>query len=303
MPAPTLLAANPHLLGVVLMVIATALFGVMDGLVKWLSADYPTVQIMFFRSAFALIPAVIMVRRGPGFGALRTRRLKAHMIRSCFGVAAMLCFFYSYRAMPLADVTAISFAAPFIIALLSVWLLKEKVGPHRWAAIAIGFIGMLVIVQPGQSGAILSHASLIVVLGTLLYALAMIQIRQMGQHEPSAVVAFYFAATCTTITALALPWNWVMPKESDLLLLCATGIAGGVAQLFMSRAYALAPAALVAPIDYTHLIWSVALGWFIWGDFPALSTWAGAAIIIASGLYILYRETVKRVETAPRWSE
>lgn len=300
---PSVLAANPHLHGVMLMVIATALFGIMDGLVKWLSAGYPTIQIMFFRSAFALIPALIMVRHGPGFVALRTRRLKAHLIRSFFGVAAMLCFFISYREMPLADVTAISFAAPFIIALLSVWLLKERVGPHRWAAIVLGFIGMLVIVQPGQSGAILNHASLVVVLGTLLYALAMIQIRHMGQHEPSAVVAFYFAATCSVVTALALPWNWVTPTGVDFLLLCATGLAGGVAQLFMSRAYALAPAALVAPIDYTHLLWSVALGWFVWGDFPALSTWAGSAIIIASGLYILYRETVKRVETAPRWSE
>jgi len=297
-------------LGIAYILAAVSLFGVMDALVKWLAASYPTVQIMFFRSLCALPPILLMVLRGAGLGAntlgnaqvmLRTRQPWGHALRSVFGCGAMLLFFYSYKFLPLAEVTAIAFAAPIFIACLSVWLLQERVGVHRWSAIVVGFIGMLVIVRPGAG--LLESAALIVVAATLLYALAIIQIRKLSRSEPSTTIAFWFTAFCTVITGLVLPFFWVTPDSLDLLLLVTTGLIGGAAQLCMTRAYGLAPAAVVAPFDYVHLLWAVAIGWYVWGDFPDSVTWIGSAIVIASGLYILYRETVKRAPVPPLVTE
>lgn len=302
MPVAPYVRSQPNIpLGIGYMVFAVSCFGVMDALVKWLTAGYPTLQIMFFRSLCAFPPILVMVARGGGFGLLRTRRLTAHGMRSAFGLAAMFGFFYSYSFMPLADVTAISFSGPIFIAFLSIWLLREKVGVHRWSAIVVGFVGMLVIIRPGVG--MLQSGAFIVVAATMLYALAMIQIRKLSESEPSTAIAFYFTAFCTLATGLALPFVWVTPAWGDLPLLLGVGLLGGTAQLFMTRAYALAPASVAAPFDYTHLIWSVALGWYLWGDFPDAQTWLGCAIVVASGLYILYRETVRRQPVPKIWTE
>lgn len=290
-------------IGIGFMVLAAAIFGLMDAVVKWLSPRYPTPQIMFFRSLFAFPPILFMIwRGGRGWADLHTRRIAGHGLRSVYGCLAMLCFFYAYRSMPLAEVTAIAFSAPIFIAVLSVWLLGERVGLHRWSAIVVGFIGMLVILRPGQGigqGAeqgFMQGGSLLVVLATLLYALAMIQIRKLSATETTNGTAFYFTAFCTLYTGLALPWFWVTPSLADLPLLIAVGLLGGMAQLCMTRAFARAPASVVAPFDYTHLLWSVLFGWYLFGDFPDAQTWIGAAIVVASGLYILYRETMRRAQ-------
>ncbi|MBX3453415.1 DMT family transporter [Ferrovibrio sp.] len=288
---------NQTALGIGLMVLAAAVFGMMDALVKWLTAGYSTVQIMFFRSVFAFPPILMLLWRNHGMAGLRTQNFIGHGLRSIYGCLAMLCFFSAYATMPLADVTAIAFAAPVFIACLSVWLLGERVGLHRWSAIVVGFLGMLVILRPA---ALLSgHASpglLLAAAGTLLYSLAMIQIRKLTRHEASPTIAFYFTAFCTLYTGLALPWFWTTPDLADLGLLIAVGLLGGMAQLLMTRAFSLAAVSVVAPFDYTHLLWSVLLGWYLFGDFPDLQTWIGSAIVVASGLYILYRETVRRRE-------
>jgi drug/metabolite transporter (DMT)-like permease len=284
-------------LGIGYILMAVSLFGIMDALVKWLAASYPTVQIMFFRSLCAFPPILVMVLHSAGslpnaVQLLKTRRPFGHGLRSLCGCSAMLLFFYSYQFLPLAEVTAIAFAAPIFIACLSVWLLQERVGLHRWSAIVVGFVGMLVIIRPGAGT--METAALIVVGATALYSLSIIQIRRLSRSEPAGTIAFWFSGFCAVLTGLALPFFWVTPSWSDLLLLVATGLIGGLAQLFMTRAYGLAPAAVVAPFDYTHLLWSVGIGWYVWGDFPDVQTWIGCAIVIASGLYILYRETVKR---------
>lgn len=295
--SPRRLSSTPT--GIGYMVLAVSLFGVMDALVKWLVlAGYPTVQVMFFRSLCAFPPILAMVAHGPaGFSVLRTRRISDHGLRSAFGCGAMLGFFFAYGFMPLADVTAIAFSGPIFIAVLSIWLLREKVGLHRWSAIVVGFLGMMIIVRPGHG--MLQSGALVVVGATALYALAMIQIRKLSDTEPSTTIAFYFTAFCTLFTGLALPWFWVTPAWGDLPLLLAVGLLGGLAQLFMTRAYSMAPASAVAPFDYTHLLWAVLFGWYLWGDFPDLQTWIGCAIVVASGLYILYRETLRR-QPVPR---
>ncbi len=302
MPPASFVPSQPNIpLGIGYMVFAVSCFGIMDALVKWLTAGYPTLQIMFFRSLCAFPPILAMVLRGGGLGLLRTRRLVAHGLRSAFGLAAMFGFFFSYSFMPLADVTAISFSGPIFIAFLSIWLLREKVGVHRWSAIVVGFVGMLVIIRPGAG--MLQSGALVVVLATLLYALAMIQIRKLSDTEPATAIAFYFTAFCTLATGLALPFVWVTPALRDLPLLIGVGLLGGTAQLFMTRAYGLAPASVAAPFDYTHLLWSVLFGWYLWGDFPDAQTWIGCVIVVASGLYILYRETVRRQPVPKIWTE
>lgn len=283
------------LMGILLMCCAAALFGIMDGVVKSLSATYTTVQVIFARSFFAFIPVLLMTwRNGRGFADLRTTQLAGHAARSTYGAVAMVFFFYSYHVMPLADVTAIGFVAPIFIAVLSVWLLGEHVGIHRWSAIVVGFIGMLFIVRPVQVITGVAPESLYVVAGTLLYAMAAIQIRKLAATESSTAIAFYFSLFCSVYMGLALPWFWVTPSWDDIVPIVGVGILGGTAQLLMTRAFALAPVSIIAPFDYTHLIWSVLLGWYFWGDFPDLATWTGSAIVIASGLYIVYRETVVR---------
>lgn len=299
--APLLPASSPQtLLGIGYMVLAVSLFGVMDAVVKWLTAAYPTPQIMFCRSLFAFPPILWIVWRRGGFGQLRTHRIVGHGLRSLYGCVAMFGFFHAYRTLPLADVTAIAFAAPIFIALLSVVILREKVGKHRWAAIFVGFLGMLLIVRPGAG---ISEGTLLVVAATALYALAMIQIRLLSAGETAASIAFYFTLFCTIVTGAMMPWLWVAPDGVGWIGLVAVGLFGGLAQLLMTRAYGMAPASVVAPFDYTHLLWSVAIGWYVWGDFPDAYTWAGSAVVIASGLYILYRETVRHREATPRWSE
>lgn len=289
-------------LGIGYMLMAVSLFGIMDALVKWLGASYPTVQIMFFRSFCAFPPILLMVLRAPGsFEVLRPSSVSGLMIRSVFGCISMALFFYAYQFLSLADVTAISFAAPIFIACMSVWLLQERVGLHRWSAIIVGFIGMLVILRPGEG--MLQSGALIVVGATLFYALAIIQIRKLSRTEPSTSIAFWYAAFCSVVTGLLLPFYWVTPDAEGLALLVVTGLIGGGAQLFMTRAYSLAPASVAAPFDYTHLIWSVVIGWYVWGDFPDIHTWIGCAIVVASGLYILYRETVKRAPVPPLVTE
>lgn len=293
-------------LGIGYMLMAVSLFGVMDALVKWLGAGYPTVQIMFFRSFCAFPPILVMVLRAGGgprnvWAVLRPSSVTGLMIRSVFGCISMALFFYAYQFLSLADVTAISFAAPIFIACMSVWLLQERVGVHRWSAIIVGFIGMLVILRPGEG--MLTSGALIVVAATLFYALAIIQIRKLSRTEPATSIAFWYAAFCTVVTGLLLPFVWVTPTLGDLALLVTTGLIGGCAQLFMTRAYGLAPASVAAPFDYTHLIWSVAIGWYIWGDFPDIHTWIGCAIVVASGLYILWRETVTHTPVPPLVTE
>ena len=291
-------------LGIGYMLMAVSLFGCMDVLVKWLGGGYPTLQIMFCRSLFAMLPTLLMVLRDPaGFGALRTRQPLGHASRSLLGLGAMFGFFHAFSFMPLADVTAISFSAPVFIAGLSVLLLRETVGWHRWSAIVVGFVGMLVILRPnvGEAGAgMLQSGALVVVAATAFYALAMIQIRVLARTERTVTITFWFTLSLLLLTGIAMPWFWVTPRSwTDLLLLALVGLFGGSAQLLMTRAYSIAPAAVVAPFDYTHLLWAVLFGWYLWGDFPDLQTWIGCAIVIASGLYILYRETVRRVPVPP----
>lgn len=287
-PAPST-AARPFV-GIGLLLAAVLVFSVMDVLIKWLSAGYPTIQIIFFRGACAFIPLSLFIARQGGLSALRTSRPFGHVLRCLIGVSSMVLGFWALAVLPLADVIAIGFAGPIFLTALSVPLLGETVGWRRWSAVIAGFIGVVVMVRPGAG--VFQPEALIPVGGAIGYAFAMVLVRKLTATETIAAIVFYFTVTATAISGAILPFYWVTPTWPDLGLLIAVGLCGGVAQLLMTRAFKLAPASLIAPFEYSAMIWAVTFGWVIWRELPDAAIWTGSAIVIASGLYILHRETV-----------
>lgn len=274
--------------GIVFMLLAVGLFAVMDALVKWLGTTYPTMQLVFFRSLFALVPLAVLVFRSGSLAALKTRNPLGHALRAFYGITALSLFFYAYVHMPLADVIAISFAAPIFVTALAVPLLGEKVGRRRWSAILVGFAGVVVMVRP-DSG-VFDRIALIALSGTVLYALVMVSLRKLSRTESSAAIVLYYSLTSTVVAGAFMPFQWVAPDPEGWVLLIALGLIGGLGQIAMTNAFRFADVSVVAPFDYTAMIWAALLGYFIWGDVPGANIWTGVAIVVASGIYIVHRE-------------
>jgi len=278
-------------LGIALRVAAMICMAGLNALVKWTgSRGVPVFEIIFFRNAFAFIPIGIYIWRTAGLEALKTRRPVAHLRRSISGLLSMVCSFSALQHLPLTESTAIQFAAPLFMTALSALLLHEAVGPHRWGAVAAGFVGVLIMVQPQPGRMNLLGAGLAVTaaLGT---AGAMVAIRQMAAQERGQTIVFYFTlAGMVTGLVGSLFLGWRTPDLGTLLGLMGCGLVGGVGQLFLTEALRRAPVGVVAPFDYSQLIWATALGFLIWGELPHPATVVGAVIVAASGIYILHRE-------------
>jgi drug/metabolite transporter (DMT)-like permease len=271
------------------MVLAMGLFSIMDALVKWLGSSYPTVQLVFFRSLFAFVPIAFLIFHGGLGNALRMTDRRGHLIRAAVGILALGAFFYAFANMRLADAVAIGFAAPIFVTALSVPLLGERVGPRRWCAVLLGFAGVMVMLRPGA--AVFDPVAVVPLVGVVFYALAAIMVRRLSKTETSAAIVFYFTLSCTLISGLLLPFFWVTPDAADFALLACVGLIGGLAQITITNAFRLADVAVIMPFEYSAMIWAALLGFFIWGEMPGNHIWLGVAIVTASGLYILYRET------------
>jgi len=278
--------------GIASMLVAMALIAVMNAVSKLLADGYSLAEIAFFRNVFALLPAAAMLTAAGGVRSLRTRRLAGHLWRAVVGLTSMVLLFWSYRLMLLANAVAISYAAPLFLTALSVPLLGERVGPYRWSAVAVGFVGVLVIVRP--DGGVVSQGALVALAAALAYALAMIAMRQLGRTEAPATTVAYFTVICTLLSGLAVPFAWSTPTPAAFGLMAVMGLAGGCSQYFVTRAYALAPAAVIGPFAYVGILWATLFGWLLWGETPSLHVAVGVAIVILSGLMILYRETRRR---------
>ena len=285
-------ARSDVLLGIGLITLSMAVLSAMDAVVKWLATDYPTIQLMFFRSAFAFLPLAPLILRAGPTAALRTRNLPAHALRSVFGLGALGCFFWSLVYLPLADAAAIAFAAPLFITALSMPILGEAVGLRRWSAVAIGFIGVLVMVRPGVG--VFQPAALLPLAAALCLALMVLYVRKLTRTESDTAIVFYYTLACTLVTGAIVPFFWVTPDLMDLLLLVSVGILGGIGQILLTAAYRRTEASILAPFDYTAMAWAVLFGYLIWNDLPGLNIWIGVAIVIASGVYIIYREAELR---------
>lgn len=273
-----------------MMLASVFFFSLMNVLVKILADALPVVEVTFFRSFFALIPvAGIIVAQDGWRASLRTERPLGHIWRGMVGITSMSAMFWSFHLLPLGDAVALTFAAPLFLTALSVPILGEKVGIHRWSAVLVGFVGVLIIVKP--SGEVFQVGSLVALVAAAGQATAVMTVRQLSRTEPPNTIVFYFTLSTTVIIGTLVPFVWQTPTPTQWGLLTVMGVLGGCGQLFVTRAYSLAPAAAIAPLNYASLLFAVLSGWLLWGDVPSTSMSIGAAIVASSGLYILHRET------------
>lgn len=288
---------HPHapvhrpLLGITLRVAAMACMALLSALVKWCGdRGVPVFEIIFFRNAFAFVPLGLYIWRTTGFEVLKTRRPLGHLLRSAVGLTGMVCGFSAVQHLPLTEATALQFASPLFMTALSAMLLAEKVGPHRWAAVIVGFVGVMIMARP-----IPGHMNVVGVTFGILSALgaagAMVAIRQIADTERGPTIVFYFTLGGTAVGLVgSLVGGWTVPDAQTLGLLVLAGLIGGVGQLFLTEALRAAPIGVVAPFDYTQLVWAALLGLVIWGELPHPATVVGAVVVAASGVYILHRE-------------
>jgi drug/metabolite transporter (DMT)-like permease len=281
---------NEPIKGILCSLGATLIFSSQEVVFKFLAAEYSIFQLVFIRTWFAFVPALIFLHRAGGPRLLLSGNVPYLMVRGCIGFAAFSSYFYAISKMPLADASAISFAAPLILTALSVPILKEPVGVHRWAAVIVGFAGVLVIIDPG--GGAFQSAALFALAAAFFYSCSAIIVRYLSGSEKSAVVVVYTLVAFLVFSGAAQPFVWVEPRGWDVAIMAVVGFTGGVAQFLMTQAYRFAPVAVTAPFDYVHLVWATIYGLAFFGDFPTLQVLAGSAVVIASGLYVVRRESL-----------
>jgi len=280
------------------MFISVCAFSLMDIIVKW-SEAYPLGQVLFFRGFFGVILYFIIMPKENIKNFYYTKRPGLHFLRCLSGLIALIAIFIALRSLPLATVVSISFAAPIFTTIFSIFLLSEKVGVFRWLAVIIGFVGILIITEPGFSSFnIYFIYPIIFCLGLSYVAIA---IRQLSTTEPVWLISLYFSITITLASLFTLPYGWVMPNFSDLTLLILIGVFGGFANLWLGQSYKLAEVSLVSPLKYLALVFAIGFGYFIWGEVPSLKTLFGAALVIISSIIIFRREIyLKKQFSIPR---
>jgi len=273
--------------GALLAVFAVLLFSTMSALVKWSSAGYAVTQLAFFRATFAMVPILPMFLAQGRSSFARPTWLGGIVLRGAIGVAGMVMVFYGVANLPLADSVAISFTVPLWVTALAAPFLGERVGGRGWIAVAAGFMGVMIIAPP--TGRVDLVPALVCLIGNGLIACTLILLRRLGRHHRTATIVFYHTVALIIGTACLAPLDWRTPDAADWPFLVALGILGGTAHLVLTQAYRLAPAPTVAAIDYTAIFWGVLFGYAIWGETPDANLALGAAIVIASGLYIVRR--------------
>jgi len=283
--------------GIAYCVTAFFLFACMDALAKHLGGTYHWVQLVFFRALFGFLPVLPVVYNDGGLRALRTRHPMLHFIRSMAVLVALATYFIGLQYMPLAEALTLAFTSPLFVTLLSIPLLGERVGPHRLLAILAGFGGVLVIMQPGAD-TFKPEAFYLIVAGAA-FALSSVLTRLLGRTETNGAIIFYSTLGQFLPAALVLPFVWQMPESlGDWLLFVSMGCLGGIGLQMITLAFRNAQASVLAPFEYTTLIWATLLGWLVWRELPGNNVWIGAAILVATGLYITYREGRLRQQAA-----
>ncbi|HLJ18886.1 MAG TPA: DMT family transporter [Stellaceae bacterium] len=255
---------------------------------KLLSNDYPAVELTFLRCLFGFVPVLFVVRGGGGVRSLHTNRPGRHVVRAAFWSGSFLLSFLSLKFLPLAEAVSLSFLAPIFMTALSVPMLGERVGIHRWSAVIVGFVGVLFMTRP--NGEFLQLGTIFGIGSALCSALGALSVRQLSRTETTAAITCYMHVFAALMLAVALPFAWTTPTWQASLMIVAIGLLGGTGQYLSTRSLGCAPAAVLAPFNYSQIIWAVILGYVIWGDLPDLSLAVGVALVIASGIYICIRE-------------
>jgi drug/metabolite transporter (DMT)-like permease len=279
--------------GAGLMTLAVISMVLIDVCAKQLVHHYPIHQILFFRGIFALLPTMVAVAMGGGLATLRVGRWMPHLLRAALGLIAMGSFFYALRFMTLIDATAIAMAAPLLITILSVPILGEQVGCHRWTAVVVGFIGVIIMLKPDPEQMV-QPIVVVPLITALAYALLQVVTRQHAHRESTQAFVFTYLSISTLVPGVFCLYEWQPVEVETLPAVVGIGVAGGTMMLFMIQAYRVAQASFLAMLDYTALLWAAALGWLFWRELPSASTVAGGAILVAAGIYIVHRESRRR---------
>lgn len=274
--------------GVVLMVAGISILAGMDVLIKIISQNYSIPQVVFFRSLLSIPILLLCLRFEGGWSALKTQHPFMHVSRGFVMAITASCFIFSFQQLPLADAYSIIFSNPLIVTLLAIPMLGERVGIHRLVAVGVGFIGVLIAMQPGFAQN--NPATYVALFGAFSYSLVQIFIRQMSRTETSAAITIYGTIMITLFAAIPLPWFWQTPTLYDLGFFAIIGAMGGIGQYCLTSAFRFADASVLSPYNYISLIWGVIFGFFVFGDIPSWATITGSIIIAATGLYIIHRE-------------
>ena len=274
-------------LGFLYMFMSVCAFSIMDAIVKW-SEAYPVGQVLFFRGLCGLIPILSLIPTDRYKDFYKTSRPTLHLKRCLSGLIAIVAIFIALRKLPLATVVSISFAAPIFTTIFSIFFLNEKVGLYRWLAVIVGFVGIVIISEPGFSSLNIYYIyPIIFCLGLSYVAIA---IKQLSSSEPIWLIGFYFSFSIMITSLFTIPQGWVMPNFTDLILLSLVGILGGIANLLLTQSYKFADVSLVTPLKYLALVFAIIFGYFIWNEIPTSKTLFGASLVIISSIIIFRRE-------------
>jgi len=283
--------------GITLKILSVCVFVVMFSLIKATSSHVPPGEAVFFRSLFAMPVIVVwlMWRKELSTG-LKTKNPVGHFFRGLMGVSAMGLGFAGLGLLPLPEVTAIGYAAPLLVVIFAAMFLNEKVGVFRLATVGLGIVGVLIVLSPrlevGSSAMDMAETlgAVVVLGGAFCAALAQVFVRKLVQTEGTAAIVFWFSVTATCLSLLSLPYGWVLPAPREALMLICAGVLGGLGQILLTSSYRLADASLIAPFEYSSMLLALGVGFFVFNEVPTLPMLCGAAIIIAAGVLIIWRE-------------
>ena len=276
-------------LGFFYMLISVCAFSLMDVIVKW-SDDYPVGQVLFFRGFFGIIPLLFLIPRDRYSDFYKTARPILHFKRCLAGLVALVSIFIALRNLPLATVVSITFAAPIFTTIFSIFLLNEKVGLYRWLAVLVGFLGIIIITEPGFTS--LNFFYIYPIIFCLGLSYVAIAIRKLSSTEPVWLISFFFSFSIMILSFFSFYQNWILPNFIDLFLLSMVGILGGLANLWLSQSYKLSEVSLVTPLKYLSLVFAILFGYFIWNEVPTTKTLIGAFLVILSSFIIFRREMI-----------
>ena len=281
------------------MVGSVVCFSIMDICVKWLDY-YPVGQVLFLRFFIGFIPIFFIIPKEKYLSFYKTTRPGLHAFRAFTGAAAIIALFIGLRELPLADVVSLTFGGPIFVTVASIFFLSEKVGIKRWSAVFLGFIGMLLIVQPAFID--LNFYYITPIVFCIFFACVAISVRSLSKTEPNYRIAFYFTFLCSVLGIITIfKGDWILPTKIDFLIFIIMGLCGSIANLLLTQSYRLAEASLVTPIKYLSLVFAIVFGFLIWSEIPKLLTLFGALLVITSSLIIFMRENkLKKQIVNPR---
>jgi drug/metabolite transporter (DMT)-like permease len=282
---------HASLLGIYYRLGALVLFCTMDAMVKGMGSTYGSFQLILFRTVIAAIPLAIVIHRAGGLHVVKSNRPWLQVARAGAAFASTFGFFYVFPRMPLVEAYAISYAAPLFMVALAVPVLGEQVGWRRWTAVAVGFIGVLLMLDPWRIS--LHVMSLVVLMATFAYSLSTVMTRLISRHDHDAATLFWYSLAVSAVALVGVIPEWIWPTPIDWVWLICIGLLGGIAQILSVRSLRLTPAGVLAPFDYASIVLALLFGYLWFHEEPSPMVWIGLPLVIGSGLYVLHRERVR----------